>query len=84
MLKDNFKQKLLPWPQVPFNEKNVSPKSVKLLGLTFDTKLNFDIHMNNLYKVSRTKLKGLTRIRNKLSRPQAKKDFVLIVCSLSV
>ena len=34
-------------------------KSVKRLGLTNESKLNFDIHINVLDKVSNTKLKGV-------------------------
>ena len=41
--------------------KIASSKSVKLLGLTIDHKLNFDIHINNLWKVASAKLKGLGR-----------------------
>ena len=35
---------------------------MKLLGLTIDYKLNFEIHINNICKVARAKIKGLGRI----------------------
>ena len=47
-------------------------KSVKLLGLTIDNKLNFGIHINNICKVASAKIKGLGRIRNRLNLSQAK------------
>ena len=55
------------------NNKTIqSSKSVKLLGLTTDNKLNFGIHINNKCKVANAKIKGLGRIRNKLNLSQAK------------
>ena len=40
-------------------------KSVKLLSLKVDTKLNFGIHIINIYKAASTKIKGLGRIRSR-------------------
>lgn len=54
------------------NKKIASSKTEKLLRLTTDSKLNFDIHISNLYKVASTKLKDLGMIRNTLSMSQAK------------
>ena len=66
---------------IVINNKTIeSSKSVKLLGLTIDNKLNFGIHMNNMCKVARTKIKGLGRIRNRLNLSLAKilyKSFIL-------
>ena len=45
---------------------------MKLLGLTIDNKLNFEIHINNICKVASAKIKGLGRIRNRLNLSQAK------------
>ena len=46
------------------NNKTIqSSKSVKL-ELTIDSTLNFGIHINDIYKVSSKKIKGLGRIRN--------------------
>ena len=39
------------------NKAIESSKSVKLLGLTFDNKLNFGIHINNICKVASAKIK---------------------------
>ena len=47
-------------------------KSLKLLGLTIDNKLNFGIHINNICKVASAKIKGLGRIRSRLNLSQAK------------
>ena len=50
------------------NNKTIeSLKSVKLLGLTFDNKLNFGIHINNICKTASVKIKGFGRIRNRLN-----------------
>ena len=54
------------------NKTIESSKSVKLLGLTIDNKLNFGIHINNICKVASAKIKGLGRIRNRLNVSQAK------------
>ena len=54
------------------NKTIESSKSVKLLGLTIDNKLNFGIHINNICKVASAKIKGLGRIRNRLNLSQAK------------
>ena len=40
-------------------------KSVKLLSLKVDTKLNFGIHIINICKAASTKIKGLGRIRSR-------------------
>ena len=58
---------------IVINNKTIeSWKSVKLLGLTIDNKLNFGIHINNIYKVASAKIKGLRRVRNRLNLSQAK------------
>ena len=58
---------------IVINNKTIeSSKSVKLLGLTIDNKLNFGIHINNICKVGRAKIKGLGRIKNRLNLSQAK------------
>ena len=54
------------------NKTIESSKSVKLLGLTIDSKLNFGIHINNICKVASPKIKGSGRIRNRLNLSQAK------------
>ena len=54
------------------NKTIESSKSVKLLGLTTDNKLNFGIHINNICKVASAKIKGLGRISNRLNLAQAK------------
>ena len=41
-----------------------SSKSVERLRLTIENKLNFDTHINDLWKVASTKLKLLVSIRN--------------------
>ena len=58
---------------IVLNSKTIeSSKSVKLLGLTIDNKLNFGIHINNICKVASSKIKGLGRIRSRLNLSQAK------------
>ena len=62
------------------NKTTESSKSVKLLGLTIDNKLNFGIHINNICKVTNAKIKGLGRIRNRLNLSHRKilyKSFIL-------
>ena len=54
------------------NKMIESSKSVKLLGLTIDNKLNFRIHINNICKVASAKIKGLGRIKSRLNSSQAK------------
>ena len=54
------------------NKTIASSKSVKLLGLTIDKKLNFGIHINNICKRPSAKIKSLGRIRNRLNLSQAK------------
>ena len=54
------------------NKTIESSKSVKVLGLTIDNKLNFGIHINNICNVASAKIKGLGRIRNRLNLSQAK------------
>ena len=49
-------------------------KSVKLLGLTTDNKLNFRIHIN---KVASAKIKGLGRIRNRSQAKILYNSFIL-------
>ena len=41
------------------NKTNESSKSLKLLGLTIDNKLNYGIHINNVCKVASAKIKFL-------------------------
>ena len=41
------------------NKTNESSKSLKLLGLTIDNKLNYGIHINNICKVASAKIKCL-------------------------
>ena len=41
------------------NKTNESSKSLKLLGLTIDNKLNYGIHINNVCKVASAKIKCL-------------------------
>ena len=41
------------------NKTNESSKSLKLLGLTIDNKLNYGIHINNVCKVASAKTKCL-------------------------
>ena len=66
---------------IVINNKTIeSSKSVKLLKLTIDNKLNFGIHINNICKVASAKIKGLGRIRSRLNLSQAKilfKSFIL-------
>ena len=58
---------------IVINNKTIeSSKSVKLLGLTIDNKLNFGIHINNICKVASAKIKGLGSIRRRLNLSQAK------------
>ena len=50
------------------NNKTIeSSKSVKLLSLTIDNKLNFRILINNICKVASAKIKSSGRIRNILN-----------------
>ena len=50
------------------NNKTIqSSKSVKLLGLTIDSTVNFGIHINDICKVASEIIKGLGRIRNIVS-----------------
>ena len=61
------------------NNKTIeSSKSVKLLGLTIDNKLNFGIHMNNICKVPSAKIKGLGRIRSRLNLLQVKTLYFIL------
>ena len=58
---------------IVINNKMIeSSKSVKLLGLTIDNKLNFGIHINNICKVASAKIKGLGKIRSRLNLSQGK------------
>ena len=58
---------------IVINNKTIeSSKSVKLLRLTIDNKLNFGIHINNICKVASAKIKGLGRIRSRLNLSQTK------------
>ena len=58
---------------IVINNKTIeSSKSVKLLGLTIDNKLNFGIHINNICKVASAKIKCLGRIRSRLNLSHAK------------
>ena len=67
---------------IVINNKTIeSSKSVKLLGLTTDNKLNFGIHINNICKVAGAKIKGLGRIRCRLNLSQAKILYNSIILS---
>ena len=58
---------------IVINNKTIeSLKSVKLLRLTIDNKLNFGIHIKNICKVASAKIKGLESIRSRLNLSQAK------------
>ena len=58
---------------IVINNKMIeSSKSVKILRLTIDNKLNFGIHINNIRKVASAKIKGLGRKRSRLNLSQAK------------
>ena len=58
---------------IVINNKTIeSSKSVKLLGLTIDNKLNFGIHINDICKVASTKIKCFGRIRSRVNLSQAK------------
>ena len=54
------------------NKTIESSKSVKLLRLIIDKKLNFRIHIKNICKVASAKITGLGRIRNRLNLSQLK------------
>ena len=54
------------------NKTIESSKSVKLLGLIIDNKLNFGTHINNICKVASAKIKGLGGIRSRLNLSRAK------------
>ena len=45
---------------------------VKLLGVTIDSKLNFDDHIVELCRKVKTKVSGFSRLRNYLDNTQAK------------
>ena len=62
---------IIPYLEIE-NSKLTSAESVKLLGLTIDKNLKFDLHISNIRKVASTKIKSLTRIRNSLDEKQAK------------
>ena len=47
-------------------------RSIKLLGLAIDNKLNFGIHINNICKKANAKIKHLGRSRNRLNLSQGK------------
>ena len=67
---------------IVINNKTIeSLKSVKLLGLTIDNKLNFGIHINNICKVASTKNKRSKRIRSRLNLSQ--KNFLYNSFTLS-
>ena len=67
---------------IVINNKTIeSSKSVKLLGLTIDNKLNFGIHINNICKVASAKIKGLGKIRGRLNLSQAKFLFNSFILS---
>ena len=58
---------------IVINNKMIeSSKSVKILRLTIDNKLNFGIHINNIRKVASAKIKRLGRKRSRLNLSQAK------------
>ena len=49
------------------NDVITSENSVKLLGVTIDNKLNFNEHVDKLYKKANNKLQALARIAKYLS-----------------
>ena len=64
------------------NNKTIeSSRSVNLLGLTIDNKLNFGIHINIICKVTSAKIKGLGRIRRRLNLLQAKIIYNCLILS---
>ena len=63
------------------NKTIESSKSVKLLRLSIDDKLNFWIHINDICKVASAKIKGLRRVRNRLNLSKAKILFNSFILS---
>ena len=58
---------------IVINNKTIKlSRSMKLLGLAIDNKLNFGIHINNICKVTSTKIKHSRRSRNRLNLSQGK------------
>ena len=54
------------------NNKSITPsKYVKLLGITIDNELKFDVHINNICKQASSKIRCLHRIRKFLGESQA-------------
>ena len=67
---------------IAINNKTIeSSKSVKLLGLTIDNKLNFGFCINNICKVVSAKITGLGRIRSKLNLSQGKILYISVFLS---
>ena len=68
------------------NKTIESSKPVKFLGLTIHNKLNFGIHISNICKAARAKIKNLVRIRNRLNLLQAKilHNSFILSCSTIV
>ena len=65
------KNKINQW--IVINYKMIeSSKLVKPLGLTINNKFNFGIHINNICKVTKVKIKSIGRIRSRLNLPHAK------------
>ena len=61
------------------NNAILSSSSEKLLRITIDTNLKFDIHVNNLCKKASQKLSALTRIASVMDvdeRRSVIKDFI--------
>ena len=54
---------------------------MKLLGLTIDNKLNFEIHINNIWKVASSKIKDSGRVRNRLNLSQTKILYNALILS---
>ena len=53
-----------------------SPKSVKLLGITIDKKLNFNCHIENICNAASYKLSALQRIRKYVTTEHAKRKSI--------
>ena len=65
------KNKINQWIVINY-KMTESSKFVKPLGLTINNKFNFGIHINNICKVTKVKIKSLGRIRSRLNLSHAK------------
>ena len=64
------------------NVKISSTDSVVLLGITIDKNLSFNIHINSLCSIARSRIWSLNRIRNLLTLDQRKLIFTAYVMSI--